>query len=307
MNNTVQGGTHGHQTQDKSTPRAVVHKKILEAAESHPNASIEGLAKKVDGASGELVERVLNQYGDPASTDDDLNTTTDTAESGEDSGEDEHQPTEATDQDGEPPSTQLDFDSSETEPQSDTDPTETPETSLLAETRDSRNLQDGSQILKNAREQPKRTPVLNPDQLSQKQLEVLRAIRENPHATQSELAEQLDVCRATISHRVNGIEGFDWSDRQEIVARMFEEHELMERNDSNKRVENRIEDLSNRIVTLEQTLNQFSESNHHLFDDTELASKVIKACIESDRITEDEEEEIIAELLKAGRTATDEG
>lgn len=50
------------------TPRAVVHKQILAAAEEEPNASIETIADTVAGASTDLVERVLDQYGDPADT-----------------------------------------------------------------------------------------------------------------------------------------------------------------------------------------------------------------------------------------------
>ena len=47
------------------TPRAVIHKQILDAAERRPNASLEGLAGQVSGASVGLVEEVLEEYGDP--------------------------------------------------------------------------------------------------------------------------------------------------------------------------------------------------------------------------------------------------
>jgi DNA-binding MarR family transcriptional regulator len=46
-------------------PRAVIHKKILDAARSHPDASVEELANIVQGASINLVSRVLDDYGDP--------------------------------------------------------------------------------------------------------------------------------------------------------------------------------------------------------------------------------------------------
>jgi DNA-binding CsgD family transcriptional regulator len=51
-------------------PRAVVHKQILEAAESNPDVSMEELSGMVTGASTALVERVLNEYGDPGTSDD---------------------------------------------------------------------------------------------------------------------------------------------------------------------------------------------------------------------------------------------
>lgn len=46
-------------------PRAVIHKRILDAAASEPDASLEALAAGVAGASPDLVERVLDEYGDP--------------------------------------------------------------------------------------------------------------------------------------------------------------------------------------------------------------------------------------------------
>lgn len=44
----------------------MIHKKILDAAESDPSASVQRLAAAVNGASADLVERVLEEYGDPA-------------------------------------------------------------------------------------------------------------------------------------------------------------------------------------------------------------------------------------------------
>ena len=48
-------------------PRAVIHKRILDSAETEPDASLEALAAAVPGASPDLVERVLEEYGDPGS------------------------------------------------------------------------------------------------------------------------------------------------------------------------------------------------------------------------------------------------
>lgn len=53
-------------TNDGGTaPRAVIHKRILDSAASDPEASLEALAAGVAGASPDLVERVLEEYGDP--------------------------------------------------------------------------------------------------------------------------------------------------------------------------------------------------------------------------------------------------
>lgn len=49
-----------------STPRAVIHKRILDVARDEPDASIEQIASEVSGATPDLVDRVLDDYGDPA-------------------------------------------------------------------------------------------------------------------------------------------------------------------------------------------------------------------------------------------------
>lgn len=51
---------------DGRTPRAMIHKQILDQAEADPDASMEIVAESVAGATVELVEKVLDEYGDPA-------------------------------------------------------------------------------------------------------------------------------------------------------------------------------------------------------------------------------------------------
>ena len=46
-------------------PRAMIHKQILDTAEDHPEATIDELVTAVSGATVDLVERVLDEYGDP--------------------------------------------------------------------------------------------------------------------------------------------------------------------------------------------------------------------------------------------------
>ena len=48
-----------------SAPRAVIHKRILDLAEERPDASMEAIAENVSGANVEIVEQVLEEYGDP--------------------------------------------------------------------------------------------------------------------------------------------------------------------------------------------------------------------------------------------------
>ena len=49
----------------QKSPKALIHKQILEKAEESPDLSIKTLAESVSGASPDLVQRVLDEYGDP--------------------------------------------------------------------------------------------------------------------------------------------------------------------------------------------------------------------------------------------------
>lgn len=68
-------------------PRSVRHKQILDAAENNPEASIETIATDISGVTVQDVERVLEEYGDPAE------------DNGDQPAEIED-PSEATDEDG---------------------------------------------------------------------------------------------------------------------------------------------------------------------------------------------------------------
>lgn len=57
--------TDSHSDRQSAAPRAVVHKNILDAAVDQPDASMKELAESVTGATIDLVEQVLNEYGDP--------------------------------------------------------------------------------------------------------------------------------------------------------------------------------------------------------------------------------------------------
>lgn len=50
---------------NNQSPRAIIHKQILDEAKDRPNASMEEISDNIPGASTELVNRVLRDYGDP--------------------------------------------------------------------------------------------------------------------------------------------------------------------------------------------------------------------------------------------------
>lgn len=52
----------------RSLPKSMRHKQVLDVAERNPDASVEELASKVPSATTELVEHVLEEYGDPATS-----------------------------------------------------------------------------------------------------------------------------------------------------------------------------------------------------------------------------------------------
>jgi DNA-binding CsgD family transcriptional regulator len=136
----------------------VIHRKILDVAESRPDASLEAIADDVSGASVDLVDRVLTEYGDP------------------------HR-----DDSGDSGAVEVDASSSAATGNSDGD---------------GESLQSV------------------PD-LTEKERITLRAVAEDPDAPQSAIAEKLGVTRATVSRRLNSIEGFEWRTRREFAERVF--------------------------------------------------------------------------------------
>ena len=65
----------------------------------------------------------------------------------------------------------------------------------------------------------------DPGSLTQKEHETLRAIAHDTDATQQDVADMLGVSRATVSNRVNAVEGFDWADRDSFVSAVIDDRE----------------------------------------------------------------------------------
>lgn len=75
MSNSSSGSHQEEPTQVSKVPRALIHKQILDVADTRPTASVEELAAEVSGATIDLVKRVLDEYGDPAESGPDPNPT----------------------------------------------------------------------------------------------------------------------------------------------------------------------------------------------------------------------------------------
>lgn len=257
-------------------PRAVVHKRILDVAGDNPDASLADIAAEISGANADLVDRVLSKYGDPGETD---QQDTDTAMSQNGYQSAEHE---------------------QTDEQAD----------------------EGSDEAEDAE------PPTDPDDLTEKQLRTVRAVYEESDAGQGAIADRLGVTRATVSRRLNDIPGFEWSDRAAFTARLFDGTEYDEPpvedeteakadesaaderstaetvdddtdggdTDSNDQSEPALDSFEERLAAVEETLEADTEASERPIR-TELAHKVVHAAMESEKISEEEELELIAGLL----------
>lgn len=218
----------------------MIHKRILDEAAANPRASVEELADDVSGASVQLVERVLDEYGDPSEPD---------------------------------------------------------EPHREAEPEDEQESDDGQ--------------LTKPEELADGQRAVLEAVRRDPDATQAELAERLGVSASTVNRRLHKIDGFDWADRRRIAR------EVVPAGASGATVasdggsaDTSVDPASNgdddrtgtevlrgRLDRLERQLQQATGAASVPFEDRELAAKVVRACMASDAISEDEELRVIEAVI----------
>ncbi|WP_435362710.1 sigma factor-like helix-turn-helix DNA-binding protein [Haloarchaeobius sp. DYHT-AS-18] len=288
-----------------SFPKSIRHRQILDVAEENPDASIEELASLVPSATADLVEHVFEEYGDPAAEDD---TPTEPAAT-----------TAADDQ----PSAHGDTDDDKA---METNETETNDPDEQSPTVDATEVNDSGKETNDANSPENATPSETEpslDELSAKQREVLTAVAAQPTATQQEIGDRLDVTGATVSNRVNSIEGFDWSERESFVDAVFDERPstavpmtgestTTETNqteshatdeeatvaDATTDVESALERIEARLADLEAARGQTETNSHSVFEDPALVHKVIHACMDAETISKDEELQVIKGLLE---------
>ena len=341
MSDSVQSGSFIKKDQ---SPRAMVHKKILDTAESNPDFSIKKIAEQTGGATIQLVDRVLNEYGDPANNEIESGSKAETAKvSDQNIGQESNnnvtrsnkQTMETDKSSSTVVSSAIKNDGSgdsekgeETSPKStsgvvEQDGTEisdknNPSSTTAGQSTDGQSSEKSGN---NMQSKPSKSSHSSGDktgkqsagigdsqyirdgsELSKKQLDVLRSIRDRPHATQAEIADELNVSRATISRRVNAIDGFEWGNRLEFVDMMFDESEQRS-NTNDKKTPNeellrRLASIEDRIETIEEIIDVDPDSQESTFDDPELATTVIRACIDSEIVTEEQEKQIIHSLVQ---------
>lgn len=252
-------------------PRAMIHKHILEVAADHPEASLEEIAGTVSGASIGLVEQVLDEYGDP------------------------HEPDQPAGQheDSTPQAPATSSNSADTDGDAAGHPSD--RTAAPAEHGGAESMETDTMTATD----PAPADIEATD-LTEKQRETIEAIYEDPDASQGDLAERLGVSRATICQRVNGIDGFDWADREafaDAVVGNGADPAAATPTAELEAVTRSLEDLGTRLDALERRLEPDGGPRDAIFDDPELTHKVIQACVHADQISEDEELSIIAGLL----------
>lgn len=281
---------------DDSRPRAMIHKKVLDVARSNPDASLGEIADDVSGASDKFVERVLEQYGDPANTGAEVKRA-----DGHGSRDDRESETADSTQDMKenPESERLD---ERRRGQSDIN-TEAGKSDVSRSA--GGPTEEGEGVTLNSaqlvsEDEPDEPPVTDPDELTDKQRETLRAVDRNPTATQADIADALGVTRATISKRVNDIPGFDWSDRRDFVSRLFEgqRSEEVDPQESGGDAVSTGSSLESRVASIENRLEQHDSTGDAREIDPSLTHKIIHACVDAEYISEEEELSILRQIIQ---------
>lgn len=348
----------------RDQPRAMIHRRILDVAAANPDASLASLADEVSGASASLVERVLEEYGDPSrepqsdgDTDQSMETTNVPDDDADSAVATEQASDTAADAESKPgqdsPAQSAGTPESEGSVDPDTDPSPDAESTPNGDT-DSTSTATGGTGSENVAETDEPSEGdLDAADLSAKQRRTLRAVHERPDASQGDLAEQLDVTRATISRRLNAIPGFEWADRRAFAESVFEgdvdqanavtaaDSEETESDQANERAdattpnerstgaepegepgESRLAEestesvdpadsvlsalgdvraslaaLDERVTALESQTSSTAGSESDSLP-PELAHKVVHACMESERISEAEELELLRTLMQ---------
>lgn len=239
-NSKIQSGSSSQRV-----PRAIIHKNILDEAEKRPDASIEEIADSVSGASVKLAEKVLEEYGDPASD-------------------------ESTDD------------------------------STPGLVRDDPDVSVDSMTSDRAGDSLSSIDYLH---LSEDQKQLLQAIYEHPDATKEQLTDRMGWSIEKLRRTVNTISNFEWQRRREIVQRLFDSGRTGSKSseideDHLERLAEQVDTLGSQVRNLEKKVKTTSATSEGALSDPDLLHRVIKACMDSANIQEEEELKIIKQLVE---------
>lgn len=254
----------------------MIHRRILDVARDNPDAPIDDLASLISGATPGIVERVLDEYGDPSSL---------TDQPDPDLPDPARAVTDPPDADG----SSVD-ESNADDPESErTDPTRPEPRQSTAMSKSERTASTDERV-----SAPEFDATVADDGVDEKQLQTLRAIYEHPDASQRQLADILGVSHSTISHRLSELDGFEWENRWNDVKNIFE-------NEADRDADIATPEFGRRLEQLEERIECLSGSRSALFGDPDLAHRIVHACMQSENISEDEELRIVQAAIRSDR------
>jgi hypothetical protein len=258
-------------------PRAVIHKRILDVAESRPDAPLATIADEVSGASTDLVERVLAEYGDPSAGTELPDSPAETATS--DDPTDHDAPDATGDGTG---------DDDNAEP-------------LVGDGHVLENVREGRQSGEDQSGEGASDDAVDGrdagdavrDDIPDRTVEALRVLHENPGASQSDLAEHFGVAASTMNRWLNSVPEFDWEERHAFAEAVVEGGE----SEPSRSTDASVQRLRRRVSAVERRVEQLAGDGGQSSLDTDLVPKVVHACVESDRFSEEEELRVIESLV----------
>jgi predicted transcriptional regulator len=147
------------------------------------------------------------------------------------------------------------------------------------------------------------------EDLTDKQLELLEMIREDPDATQKEFADELGITPAAVGSRVRQIPGMNWMSRRWFIEEFFNDEQDVRDNgggttsdheavneDSLDEAERKIEQLEEQLSALEERVDDLDQ-NRDTIEDPELVRKLVLTVSNSDQFTEEEEDRLLDALI----------
>ena len=243
-----------------SKVNSIRQKRVLEMAEKKPNASLSEISEEIPSATADYVDRILDRFGDPAAS---------AEESPDDSQPEDTGSKPDKQNESKSENSNKEKMSKETPPTSPptisgTDSNSTDEPDLTEPTRKSEEPSVADDLRGSQKESDEEPP--DPDDLTQKERETLRAIHYEPTAAQKEIANMLGVSRATVSNRVNAISGFSWQNRGSFVEEIFDEEII---------IDDSITNGLNQSSTEENRSNSYDENSAVSDASNSMASRVI--------------------------------
>jgi len=147
-------------------------------------------------------------------------------------------------------------------------------------------------------------------ELNDRQLATIRAVSEDPTATQQEIADRLGVSRATVSKRLCDVPGFEWQTRRQLVGGLSEvtgEQSVSDQSTesggaSGVRTDGAGTATEDGRTDTESTTDPGPTASDSpveagLASDPELVHKVAHACLDAEYISTEEELRVLRRLL----------